>query len=457
MRPSRGPGRRAAGTRQMSQFVATTTLSLMRSLGSTAERSVHRMQALLGREFPNGIGLELAEPVPRKDGSGIDWYTEREDPLVRLTDLPAETADFYKARLQHSVQAVLRAAAAHDSRGDTTARSTATALRNAVTFPGDENVWISGGSGRGDGMLVLTAWGYERHDAETSGRGEISGKSDRIPTIDDIKPPPAPPSGRFWKWLAASVLWLIPIVLAGAIAWLLLPACGVALPFGLTAFGKGGGAYCALVAPPPTVDQARLHTQELMAEAAVLEEQLRRHLNSCVRTPLQSDVSKDMDKKLGDRKGQTGKLQVTLTWHTRDDLDLIAECPGGTLGWNDKGPGICGDGIKDVDSNRFRRENLSSEPVENIFWQKDIPSGSYVFEVNPTSIDLEGNPTKEIPFEIRFRYQDKEKVCLGSVSSATGGDGKQKSIKWNLGDPLPECDFMTADVHACKKKSECKQ
>lgn len=433
----------------MSQFVATTTLSLMRSLGSTAERSVHRMQALLSREFPNGIGLELAEPVPRKDGTGIDWYTEREDPLVRLTDLPAETAAVYKTRLYQSVQAVLRAAAAHDSRGDTTARSTATALRNAVTFPGDENVWISGGSGRGDGMLVLTAWGYERHDAETSGRGEISGKTDRIPTVDDIKPPPAPPRGRSWGWLAASLLWLIPIALAGAIAWWLLPACGVILPFGIIAYGKGGGASCALVAPPRTTDQASLRTQELMAETAVLEEQLRRHLNSCERT-----ASQDMDKRLNDRNGQTGKLQVTLSWNTLDDLDLIVECPGGVIGWNAQGPGICGDGRKDVDSNRFMTKNVSPTPVENVFWENDIPAGVYKFQVNPTNYDRK---TNTIPFELRFRFNGKEVICSDSVERDDKG-GIQKYIRWNYGDPMPACNFASKKVSICKKEdTDCKK
>lgn len=438
----------------MSQFVATTTLSLMRSLGSTAERSVHRMQALLGREFPNGIGLELAEPVPRKDGSGIDWYTEREDPLVRLTDLPAETADVYKARLQHSVQAVLRAAAAHEGRGDTTARSTAMALRNAVTFPGDENVWISGGSGRGDGMPVLTAWGYERHDAETSGRGEISGKTDRIPTIDDIKPPPAPPSDRSWGRLAASLLWLIPIALAGAIAWLLLPACGVSLPFGLAAFGKGGGAYCALVAPQPTVDQASLRTQELMAEAGVLEEQLRRHLNSCVPKKPQTTESKDMDKQLGG--GHTGKLQVTLSWQTLDDLDLSATCPGGMLGGNQSinGPGICGDGVRDVDSNKNLEEHVSSQPVENIVWRDAIPQGTYKFTVIPYTTKIR-NKTISIPFDLRFRLDGEEKVCPSDVTHYPKGGGIGKSIVWNFGDPIPDCNFTTVQIGVCT--SDCKQ
>ncbi|AZO32414.1 hypothetical protein [Mesorhizobium sp. M1B.F.Ca.ET.045.04.1.1] len=438
----------------MSQFVATTTLSLMRSLGSTAERSVHRMQAILGREFPNGIGLELAEPVPRKDGSGIDWYTEREEALVRLNDLPDETAAIYRARLRQSVQAVLRAAAAQDSRGDAAARSTATALRNAVTFPGDENVWISGGSGRGDGMLVLTAWGYERHDAETSGKGEISGKTDKLLPV--APPPlPVPPAPRSWGWLTGSLLWLIPVALAGAIAWLLLPACGVALPFGLTAFGKGGGAYCALVAPQPTVDQASLRTQELMAEAAVLEEQLRRHLNSCVPPP-KSDLSKDMDKKVNGGGGKTGKLQVTLSWHTLDDLDLNSFCPGGKLGGNQsvKGPS-CGDGMKDIDSNKNLTENVRSDPVENLVWKENIAPGSYKFEVL-AYVTTVGDRDVTVPFDLRFRLDGQEVICPGTVTHYKNGGGIGQALFWNSGDPLPSCNLIPQKLSSCSANS-CKR
>ncbi|TPN15911.1 hypothetical protein FKO01_38810 [Mesorhizobium sp. B2-3-3] len=438
----------------MSQFVATTTLSLMRSLGSTAERSVHRMQAILSREFPNGIGLELAEPVPRKDGSGIDWYTEREDALVRLSDLPDETADIYRARLRQSVQAVLRAASAQDSRGDAAGRSTATALRNAVTFPGDDNVWISGGSGRGDGMLVLTAWGYERHDAETSGKGEISGKTDKLPPVA-APPSPTPPAPRSWGWLAG-LLWLIPIVLAGAIAWLLLPACGVTLPFGLTAFGKGGGAYCALTAPAPETDRKSLRTQELMAEAAVLEEQLRRHVNSCVPTPPKSDLSKRIDKKVTGEGGHTGKLQVTLSWHTRDDLDLNSFCPGGMLGGNQsiKGP-ACGDGIKDIDSNKNLTENVRSDPVENLVWKENIAPGSYKFAVI-AYVTTVGDRDVTVPFDLRFRLDEQEVICSGTVTHYRSGGGIGQALIWNSDDPLPSCNLIPQKITRCSS-NDCKR
>ncbi|MER8814671.1 TIGR03750 family conjugal transfer protein [Mesorhizobium sp. M0142] len=449
----------------MSQFVTTTTLSQMRSLGSTAERSVHRLQAVLGREFPAGIGLELAEPVPRTDGSGIDWYTERDEPLVRLTDFPPETSAVYKTRLYQAVQAVLRAAAAHEARSDPAAKSTATALRNAVTFPGDENVWVSGGSDGSDGMLVVTAWGYEKHDAVTSGKGEIIDVSDRQlssvarQTEQSARRVAGTSAGAFWwRWVVGSLVWLVPLVLAGATAWLLIPACGLILPFGTVAFGKGEGAYCALAAPLPPLDQASLRTQQLITEAAAVEVQLRRHLTSCIPKPAQTKESKAMDKSLGE--GHTGKLQVTLSWQTLDDLDLIASCPGGILGGNKgaTGPGICGDGVRDRDSNRNLKKNISSEPVENIVWQDDIPQGTYDFTVNPWSTKIK-NRDISIHFDLRFRLDGKETICHDTVTrGAAKGDGvigTAKHLTWNYSDTLPNCNFETNEITMCV--TDCKQ
>ncbi|AZO45281.1 hypothetical protein LB559_06480 [Mesorhizobium sp. BR1-1-3] len=407
----------------MSQFVATTTLSLMRSLGSTAERSVHRLQAVLGREFPGGIGLELAEPVPRKDGSGIDWYTERDETLVRLTDLPPETASVYKARLDQSVRSVLRAAAAHEARTDPAARSTATALRNAVTFPDDENVWVSGDSDGGDGVLVLTAWGYEKHDAETSGRGQIAAVArDRPPTpVPDavVERPVLPAGPSRWRPIARWLLWLVPIALAGATAWLLLPACGLVLPFGVTAFGKGGGAYCALVAPAPAVDQASLRTQELISEATVIEGRLRQHMNSCQQASLdQAAIAK---KRVDREQGLHGKMEVALTWNNRTDLDLAVKCPSGEI--VKRRQPACG-GTHDIDMNVPDR--MSNEPIEHIRWADDPPPGHYEVFVN--LFDRRDDPSVQTDFTVLLKRGDSTTPQSGSLSVVKANDATQLKV-----------------------------
>ncbi|MER8814673.1 hypothetical protein [Mesorhizobium sp. M0965] len=393
----------------MSQFVTTTTLSQMRSLGSTAERSVHRLQAVLGREFPAGIGLELAEPVPRTDGSGIDWYTERDEPLVRLTDFPPETSAVYKTRLYQAVQAVLRAAAAHEARSDPAAKSTATALRNAVTFPGDENVWVSGGSDGSDGMLVVTAWGYEKHDAVTSGKGEIIDVSDRQlssvarQTEQSARRVAGTSAGAFWwRWVVGSLVWLVPLVLAGATAWLLIPACGLILPFGTVAFGKGEGAYCALAAPLPPLDQASLRTQQLITEAAAVEVQLRRHLTSCappVPEPKpELDPVKEADIRVIEANGEQGYTQVTLIWNNRTDLDLFVKCPGGEM-VPLSGTLACG-GKHDIDTNL---NGERTDPVEHISWASKPPPGHY--EVYVRMYNKHGDPAPRTEFDVILKIK----------------------------------------------------
>lgn len=384
----------------MSQFVTTTTLSQMRSLGSPAERSLQRLEVVLASEFPGGTGFDLAEPVPRKDGSGIDWYTEHDDELVRLADLPPEQAAPYRARLRNAVVAVLGVASSREASGDTAARSTANALRNAVTFPGEENVWIARGGAPAQGAIILTAWGYEKHDAVTSGRGEIVGAArDRLPPGMPVRDEPegpaavpaapatmavvAPAERPWWRSLLGLLLIVIPIALALFIAWLLLPACGIRLPFGNIVFGEGDGAYCQLAAPEaPPPPAASDRTQDLMAEIAVLEEQLRQQLNSCRPSPTpitQPEPAPEPVPPVTEPppvdvppEAERGNLEITLAWDDINDLDLYIDCPGGLIFHRQKQ--ACG-GKLDVDKNSSI-DTSSSTPAEHAFWP-DPPSGKY--------------------------------------------------------------------------------
>ncbi|MEM8614726.1 MAG: hypothetical protein AAGF93_22150 [Cyanobacteria bacterium P01_H01_bin.105] len=74
---------------------------------------------------------------------------------------------------------------------------------------------------------------------------------------------------------------------------------------------------------------------------------------------------------------QTGDIQVTLRWHTRDDLDLIVVDPAGSI--VDFGsPTSPSGGQLDVDANGFC-QTQSFSPVENIFWPTGgAPNGEYL-------------------------------------------------------------------------------
>ncbi len=166
--------------------------------------------------------------------------------------------------------------------------------------------------------------------------------------------------------------------------------------------------------------------------------------------------TKRIDQKVEERGGQNGRLQFTLEWATLDDLDLNVFCPGGTIDATQghAGPGICGDGRKDIDANRNLVENVSPTPIENIVWQSDIPSGTYRVEV----IEYKGKSSSgnTVPFTLRMRWNGQEHVCHDVVTllplmpqRVVNGrvlGGTEKLLTWNFGDPLPDCTFETSDT-----------
>jgi hypothetical protein len=166
-------------------------------------------------------------------------------------------------------------------------------------------------------------------------------------------------------------------------------------------------------------------------------------------------------KRAYDRGAKRGKLEVFLDWNTLDDVDLSVQCPGGLISsiGGKPGPGVCGDGKLDLDANGNLRNNVVPNPVEHIVWQEDIPSGEYVFQAGlfkPKESGLERN----IPFRMRIRFGDDERVCTGAIPSyprsqnrrsASGNflHSKRLALRWAYGQPLPECNWEYNDVTFC--------
>ncbi len=179
-----------------------------------------------------------------------------------------------------------------------------------------------------------------------------------------------------------------------------------------------------------------------------------------------SPESKAIDKRVEQRGGKKGQLQFTLAWNTLDDLDLNVTCPGGQISSisGERGPGICGEGVKDIDANRNLVENVSSTPVENVVWPANFPAGNYgleVIEYKAASRDGAGNT---VPFTLRMRFGDEEQECRGEVTQLAREEmverngitlgGTEQFITWHTGGPLPQCDFTerkTVRSHESKK------
>jgi hypothetical protein len=403
----------------------------MRPVGSPAERTLPRLQAVLDREFPEGIGLTLAEPVHRRDGAGVDWYVDGDEPMTPLTDLPQETAQVYRSRLRAIVANVLQAAAAHEARNDAAGRSTASTLRNAVTFPGDAHVWIAGDAAGGRGHVVLTAWGHEGHDSLSS-RRDITATG-RIPEAGpaaaaagsgaavaaEAETPAVVPvvaqRSRWWWHALAALLMLIPLILAVWIAWILLPACGTLLPFGRTVFGWGAGAFCPQ--EHPELDAADRRTQGLLAEASLMKEQVQRHARECVPPPPPPpapDPGAAMDKAIEDAGVDNDPNMVTLLWHNHADLDLHLVCPNGAeVNFRQK---TASNAQLNIDRNAGEAVD---EPIENITWgSRSLPPGHYKARVR--LFDRKDVTDPAIGYTIRLKRRGQPDKTIDREISGVG-------------------------------------
>lgn len=336
----------------MSQFITTTPLLDMRPIGVAAERSLPRLEAILAREFQGRISMRLAEPVERRDGTGIDWYIENEndDPLVRLKDLPDEIAAHYKKRLNADIAIISSAIKTYEQRSDPTGHSSATALKSAICYPSDENLWVMGDARSGRGAVVITAWGYEPRTSDLTAGKTIHRRErvypdsrqvviDREPSETEQTLPQTETKtvvgGTNWLRILSSLLWVIAILLPFVIGWWLLPACGLRIPFTQSyIYGWGDGAFCRQL-PNPQMEAGRQQETALNADLASAQEAVRTKIAQCVVTPrAEAETPASADEERIQAEGlatDPNETSVSLTWNNTNDLDLFIRCPDGGL------------------------------------------------------------------------------------------------------------------------------
>lgn len=173
-------------------------------------------------------------------------------------------------------------------------------------------------------------------------------------------------------------------------------------------------------------------------------------------TPQQRAESRSMDRRVEQRGGNRGKVQFTLSWGTTDDLDIDVDCPGGQISSfpGHRGPGVCGDGVKDIDANRNLVENVSTTPVENVSWADDVPDGTYVITI--IEFKARSKQGSVVPFSLRMRAGDDEKICHDVVTTLPEAQfhregqqtisGTYRTITWRSGEPLPDCNFKVENA-----------
>lgn len=110
----------------------------------------------------------------------------------------------------------------------------------------------------------------------------------------------------------------------------------------------------------------------------------------------------------------TGDVQVTLIWNSTNDLDLWVTDPKGEkifFGY----PSSFSGGELDVDANADCREDVTSQPVENIFWRVgSAPLGEYTVEVNYFK---QCEPVAETSFFVLLRVDGKTQEFQSTLHS----------------------------------------
>ena len=219
-------------------------------LGTEGQRSfdlIRREAAELGPEHE----ALFAEPFVSPTGDSIDWYATVNGPAVQLSRLEGNELEEARARLHGLIGDLRGRAETLASETDPQQRRLGEALQNSIVYPDEDSVYIVGE------QPVIVCW------AHRSSRGAAPVAS--LTATEARTPPPAPPppvapvavapvapvavvqaapAPLGWLWW---LLWGLVGVTALAIAYVLIPACGLA--------GFVGLDYCSRPAPP---DRARL-------------------------------------------------------------------------------------------------------------------------------------------------------------------------------------------------------
>ena len=431
----------------MSQFITTTPLLEMRPVGTPADRSLPRVEAILSREFEGRLSTRLAEPIERRDGSGIDWYVEneRDDPIVRLADLPGELPTYYKKRLDTDVATISMAIEQYETRTDPAARSTASALRSAICYPDETNLWVMGDAQSGRASIVVTAWGYEPKTSPHAGSNIIHRREKIFPAsaqvVIDQSPPSstestqAQPAGasrvdverprRWLRWFS-TLLWMFAVTLPFIIGWYLLPACGVRMPFTQSyLYGWGGGEFCRQLANPQ-MEAGRIQEAALSADLITVQDQVKAKIGQCVVTSPVNNSAVSTDEQRITAEGlqvDQNETSISLTWQNTNDLDLYLVCPNGDrVPLGPDGARRCG--FKhELDMNRGK---LVDGPVEYIKHEGELEPGTYKVQV----IYFSNNPPSPIQtdFTVSLRRNGIRREIHGTTSSTKPIQGNKETI-----------------------------
>ena len=340
----------------------------------------------------------LSEPLPLGREGRRQWMTEAPASAssMRLGEAPPDVASAARAKLAAVRRQVAAVYEILSASADEKARHRGALLLRCFEVPDEtQHVVLVGGK------LILVAWGHVGARDHIPEPSELALRFSR-----PVAPPPAPlpaptpvlplpPERRSF----AGLLWLLA-ALAGALCLLLINVCSIRIP------------------------------------------------GTTIVLSFRTDCPEDIGRTAEARGGRRGALQITLAWKTKDDLDLDVACPGGLITSaipNHLGPGICGDGIHDLDANR-KMESPVADPIENVAWQRDIPGGAYKVRIRPYYM---GTRTP-VPYTVQVTYEDEQRICTGTVKGIDDGAGwGEIPLTFEPKHPLAECHAERFEMHRC--------
>ena len=152
----------------------------------------HQMLSrIIGQHLPAATASLLAEPREVESGAIVEWYSDLAGQPRRLSELPAAEQEAARRLLGERIASVTRLADKLPDI-DPQAAQYAEPLRQAVSCPGDDYVYVVGN------QPVLTFWGHRDPHATV---------------------PVAAGTGRLWPWLAG----LVAVLLLALLLWWLWP------------------------------------------------------------------------------------------------------------------------------------------------------------------------------------------------------------------------------------------
>ena len=143
-------------------FILSTRKGDYRALafqGSQVYACHAQLSGLLRTHLGEAHARLLAEPLMDPQGTAVDWYTS--DPVQPLAELPAETQEAVKTRLQGLLSDIEELAASLQTDSDPYKSLCGTMLHLATRFPTPECLYASLPSGEpaSPPQPVLVCWG----------------------------------------------------------------------------------------------------------------------------------------------------------------------------------------------------------------------------------------------------------------------------------------------------------